>query len=310
MFTRKQRLRGVPRTLRVVGALSTLLLALVCIPTAAQEPQDGTGEDEEFSWLSIQGVDWHAGPVEGVMGTTAAIGVPDSFVFTDGQGTQMLMQMMQNPTSGAEMGFIAPVDDDWFVVFEFDDVGYVKDDDKDDLDPDELLEALRAGQQAGNKIRAERGWDTLELLGWAAPPHYDEQTNNLAWATKIQASDGSIGVNYNTRLLGRNGVMSAVLVVDPERLDEVMPAYRTLITRYGYQDGQRYAEFTQGDKVAKYGLAALVTGGAAALAVKTGLFKKLWKPLALGAAALLAALRKMFGRGKTEVDPDSDSTPA
>jgi len=67
-------------------------------------------------------------------------------------------------------------------------------------------------------------------------------------------------VNYNTRLLGRKGVMEVSLVVDPEKLSATMPAYQALLKDYDFKQGERYAEFRQGDKIAKYGLAALVTG--------------------------------------------------
>jgi uncharacterized membrane-anchored protein len=55
---------------------------------------------------------------------------------------------------------------------------------------------------------------------------------------------------------------------------------------FSYTSGNRYAEFMKGDKVAGYGLTALIAGGAAAAAVKTGLFAKLFKVIAAAGAAL------------------------
>ncbi len=68
----------------------------------------------------------------------------------------------------------------------------------------------------------------------------------------------------------------------------------------------------KGDKVAGYGLTALVVGGAAAAAVKTGLFAKLIKFLLVSAAALWkfmlaivlgigAFIKKLFNRAKQAV---------
>ena len=66
----------------------------------------------------------------------------------------------------------------------------------------------------------------------------------------------------------------------------------------------------KGDKVAEYGLTALVVGGAAAVATKVGLFKYLWKLLLVGwklvvaaLAGLGAALKRLFTRGKKTPDP-------
>src|SRR5436305_1948195 len=64
---------------------------------------------------------------------------------------------------------------------------------------------------------------------------------------------------------------------------------------------ERYSEFRSGDRVAQFGLGALVLGGAAAVAVKTGAGKALGKFLIYGAVAaggtILAFLRKLFRRG-------------
>ena len=47
------------------------------------------------------------------------------------------------------MGFVAPAGEDWFAVFEFDDVGYVKDDEKDSLDANALLDSIKARHRSG-----------------------------------------------------------------------------------------------------------------------------------------------------------------
>jgi uncharacterized membrane-anchored protein len=93
--------------------------------------------------------------------------------------------------------------------------------------------------------------------------------------------------------------MRVTLVADPDKLPEAMPRFETLIAGYGYKEGHRYAEFKKGDKMAKYGLTALVVGGASAVAVKSGLFKWLWKGLIVAGVAIAAFVKKFFG-GKSE----------
>ena len=80
-----------------------------------------------------------------------------------------------------------------------------------------------------------------------------------------------------------------------------LPVFQALMKDYSFKQGERYAEFKSGDKVARYGLAALITGGAAAVAYKTGLlgklgalFAKAGKFLILGIIAVFAAIRKIF----------------
>ena len=99
--------------------------------------------------------------------------------------------------------------------------------------------------------------------------------------------------NHNERLLGRKGYISAVFVADVPTLDSNYPQLREIISNISYKKGKRYAEYVQGDKVAKYGLTALIAGGAAATAAKFGLFKflaKAWKIVVVVLLGFLAAV--------------------
>lgn len=136
----------------------------------------------------------------------------------------------------------------------------------------------------------------MTIVGWEVPPQYNSETHNLEWAVKGLSANNYV-VNHNTRVLGRKGVMRVTLVVDPSHFSATLPDFRGLLADFEFSKGNRYAEFVQGDKVAKYGLAALIAGGGAAVAAKTGVFKWLWKILVVGALAVVAFFRKIFGRG-------------
>lgn len=244
-------------------------------------------------------VKWQEGPSIGNLSGTAEVRVPAGYVFVGANDTRVLMEAMQNPTSGKEMGFIAPAGESWFVVFEFDNVGYVRDDEKNSLDADAMLEAIKKGTEASNKERRRRGWPIMTILGWEQKPRYNETTHNFEWAIRGE-SEGKLVINYNTRLLGRGGVMRVTLVTDPATLSPTLPKFKNLLTGFDFKQGQKYAEFRQGDKVAKYGLTALVVGGASAVAAKTGLFKWIWKGLVVGFLALIAFLKSLFSRKKSQ----------
>ena len=143
----------------------------------------------------------------------------------------------------------------------------------------------------------------LTVVGWDTPPFYDNQHHRLSWAIRGQ-SEGQFVVNYNSRLLGRTGVMSANLIADPAELAKAMTQYNQLLSGYTFVQGQTYAEFKSGDKLATYGLTALVAGGAAVAAVKSGLLAKLIKPLILGFVVIGGAIgtffKKLFGRSTQE----------
>jgi len=242
------------------------------------------------------------GPAKAKLEGIAEIDVPSGYAFVDGKSTRALMKAAGEPVSGHELGLLKATNAHWSVIFEFSDVGYVKDDEKDQLDADKLLAAIKRGTAEANKERVSAGNPPLEIVGWEVPPKYDATTHNLEWAIRATSGDRAI-LNYNTRLLGRKGVMEVVLIVDPENLPETLPTFRNLLAGYSFSTGNNYAEYRSGDKVAKYGLAALVVGGAAVGAAKLGLFttlaiflKKGWKLVVLALAAVATFFKKLFAR--------------
>ncbi len=254
-----------------------------------------TGGLAQYEASPIDGVKWQEGSSTADLGGIAQLWVPFGYVFADGDGARVLMEAAGNQPSNEEVGVLSPTAFDWFVVFEFSDIGYVKDDEKDDLDADAMLEVIRASTEQANEWRKERGFAPITLLGWEQKPHYNESTHNLEWATRGM-QEAEITINHNTRFLGRKGIIKATLVVGSENLAHVLPGYREHLQSFAFQPGYRYAEFLQGDKIAKYGLTALVVGAGAAVAAKAGLFKYLWKILAGAGVAVPGFLKWIVGR--------------
>jgi uncharacterized membrane-anchored protein len=117
-------------------------------------------------------------------------------------------------------------------------------------------------------------------------------------------------------------VTKAILVSDPTNLSSDLPQYRSALAGFAYRPDKRYEDHKSGDKLAAYGLGALVAGGAAAAVVKTGLFAGIlaaivkfgvafYKLIIVGAVALYAALRKriagLFGRTTPNDDDQAGS---
>jgi uncharacterized membrane-anchored protein len=277
-----------------MGVRVRVFLALVCLLSGIGFAAAQQKAPENDVWTQITKLDWKFGPTQGNIGTVASIDVPQGSVFLGQTDTRRFLELQGN--LGADNNYtFGPRNLSWFSVFAFDPSGYVKDDEK--IDPDELLAILKQSNVASNEERKRRGLRTLVLESWHVPPHYDVQSKRLEWGTKLRDESGEISVNYTVRLLGRSGVMSAVLVSDPASLDSDMKAFKTALAGFDFASGQKYSEFRAGDKVAEYGLTALVVGGAAAAAAKAGLFKYLGKFIwvgLLGLAGLWAAMRKFF----------------
>jgi uncharacterized membrane-anchored protein len=245
------------------------------------------------------------GPASVQMGKVAKIEVPAGYSFIDAKTYQAFRKRAHEPVSGNEMGLLVSTneDEDLTVVFEFSQDGYVKDDEKNKLDANKLLDSYRRGTAEANKQRKENGEPEIQVLGWEIPPKYNETTHNLEWAIR-----GSVGgqalLNYDTRLLGRKGVMTVTWIVEePEKMAAALPKFQQLLSAYSFIPGETYAEYRSGDKVAKYGLTALVVGGAAVGAAKLGLLtgllvflKKGWKLIVVAIAAVGTAIKKFFAR--------------
>ncbi len=285
-------------TLRILAVISAVCIcALIAAGQSNKRKPAPTPSPEPEIWETFEGVNWQQGPATGNLGINAQVNVPDGYVFADAKDTRTIMEMNRNPITGRELGFVAPKNENWFAVFEFDDVGYVKDDEKDSLDAQAILDSIKTGTEEGNKERLKRGWPPMTVLGWEQQPHYDPVTHNLAWAIKAQ-SDGSPIINYNTRLLGRGGVMEVTLVTDPESLAETLPKFKAMLAGFDFKQGHRYAEFRAGDKTAAYGLTGLIVGGGTAVLVKSGAFKWIWKALVAVGIGVIALVKKLFSRNR------------
>jgi len=289
--------------------LSVTAILLISLATAFHgqspaKPEDKPAEKKEEPKSAVQ---WQVGPMKAKLGDLAEINVPKGYIFADAANSKIFMQETGNLVTNTEYGTIAKQGEDWFVIFEFDQSGYVKDDEKGELDADALLSSLQESNKAGNEERKKQGIPSLTIEGWFEKPHYDAATHNLVWATVLRSESGAKNINHNMRILGRKGVMSATLVASQEQMQASLVEYNNLIKAYSYTPDNLYSAFKSGDKVAEYGLSALVLGGAAAAAVKTGLLKTIlkflvagWKLVAVGLFALGAAIKKLFDRKKAE----------
>lgn len=272
-------------------------------------------------------IDWQRGPATADLGGIAEINVPKGFLFTDKKGAQKLLELTQNIPSGTEVGAVIPElngnEKGWFVIYEFHELGFVRDDEKGNLDAGALLKSIQDATEEENQTRKERGWGAFHILAWEREPFYDQVTHNLTWAIRGHDENGSDSVNHSIRILGRHGTMNVDLVLDPEQYADVVPRFNTLMNSFQFRQGSRYADFVKGDKVAAYGLTALIAGGAGAIAVKTGLLMKFWKLIVVVVLALKKALIAIFVafaagikklwnkiRGRSEMSDDQQPEPS
>jgi uncharacterized membrane-anchored protein len=285
--------------------------AAALLATAAAQAQGKAEAEIEAAFEAAKGTAVR-GPSEVKLADQAAMKLPEGFVYVPPAEGRRVMTAMGNRVGAGFLGLVFPGDDpdaNWFVVMSYVDSGYIRDDDAKDWNADELLQNLKAGTEEANRDRKARGIPEMEVLGWVEAPRYDAATHRLVWsaATKDKAEPGASprGVNYNTYALGRQGYISLNLVTDYAQIEKEKPIAQRLLGALEFNAGRRYADFDSStDRVAEYGLAALIGGIAAK---KLGLFAtlgvllaKFWKLAAVAGVALVAGLGKVLARKKVD----------
>jgi uncharacterized membrane-anchored protein len=284
-------------------ALINALMALGCAAAYAQEASSEPRSAEQKAFLEkMRALDWIKGPATVTSEGDAKLTIPEQYVYLDARNTSKFLELQHNLGNGREV-MVAPRSLQWQAYLEFSDEGYIKDDEK--IDAPVLLKTLKENTEKANTERQHRGWGVLHLVDWATPPVYNTSTKRLEWATILESQDGR-AVNFSTKILGRRGYTSVIMVTDPANLHEAEGTLDKVLTGYAFNPGETYADWRSGDKVAEYGLAALIVGGVAAVAAKKGLFSVLagflavaWKFIAAAAVGAVAWLRRLFTNKQT-----------
>jgi uncharacterized membrane-anchored protein len=260
----------------------------------AQDSRAESAESDDAAWQQIDALHWQRGPTDVSALRNAKLQLPDRYIFLDSNEADDFLRLTENIPGDVPEQILAPGDFHWWASFDFSDDGYVKDEEA--LDNDAILTTLKDSTEQSNQERRKNGWPELHVVGWRYAPHYDTATKRLEWALDVKDSGGMISTNFQTRMLGRRGVTNFTLVTGPETLDADIAEFKTVLAGYRFNPGDTYAEFKQGDKVAAYGLAALIVGGGAAVAAKSGLLKFLGKFIWVGLAAAGVAVMRLFKR--------------
>lgn len=295
--------------LTMCSAFLVLCTAFALSPAVAQQAAAPNAAERELRDAAEAAVAaMRAGPADIRLRDQAVLRLPAGFAYIAPANAQRLLRAMGNVPGADLEGMVVDATQPyagWFVVVRYIASGYVKDDEARDWKADDLLASLREGTEQANGERRSRGFSEIEIVGWVERPAYDAQAHRLVWSAATRekgATSAERGVNYNTYALGREGYFSLNLVTGLDQVEGLKPRARTLLAALAYEPGKRYEDFNAAtDRVAEYGLAALVAGAAAK---KLGLFAligvllaKFWKIGAVAVVLLGAGVMKWFRRG-------------
>ncbi len=246
------------------------------------------------------------------------LNVPDGFYFLDKEDTRAVLEdAWSNPPDSTVAGMLFPnsggpfAEHSWGAVLTFEDTGYVSDEDANGIDYDMLIDTMREHTQSENAQRKQMGFPTTEIIGWATQPRYDARTHKLYWAKELSfEGEATHTLNYDMRVLGREGVLSINFVAGIEELAAVERDSASVLAIPEFDSGYRYADFNAStDKKADYGVVGLIAGGAtaAALAKKAGilgvlipLLAKFWYAIVAVFLGIVAGIRNLFTGGKSK----------
>ena len=304
------------------------LLALgivACASFLRAQPSEGKKITREEFEKSLK---YQTGKVE-LSGGMASLNLGPEFRFlAAADARRVLEDAWGNPPDESVLGMLFPAnlsplaDGGWGVIVTYDTDGFVKDDEADKINYSEMLADMKKDTVGANEERKKAGYGTVELIGWATPPHYDKNAKKLYWAKELKFEGGSENtLNYNIRALGRRGVLVLNAVAGKSQLAAVEKEMPKLLPMLAFNEGHRYSDFIPGtDSVAAYGIGALVAGK---IALKVGLFKwliallfaskKLIVIAALGGGAAikgLLGLRKKDERIVAEITPPPADAPS
>lgn len=291
-------------TLNRSAATIALLLAT---GFASGEPNEARKQEIQASVQAAKAVTI-TGPSDIKLAGQAVLKLPAGMEFVPQPAAGQLMQAMGNGADDRLIGLIEGSGDaQWLVIARYEPSGYIKDGDAKDWNVDDLFKSLKEGTEAANKQRTEMGFAPLEIVGWVQKPSYDASTHRLVWsmaARKAGESDAEQSVNYNTYALGREGYVSLNLITARASVEQDKPVANTLLSALKFNDGKAYEDFNSStDKIAEYGIAALVAGVAAKklglIAVILAFAAKFAKVLLLAGAGVIAVVTKFFKRKDT-----------
>ena len=291
--------------------LSTLIFALSTAVFSETE-EELTAEQQEYrAWAQEiwNSLDRQTGEIQ-LANAIATLNVPENFYYLNPKDSQrILVEVWGNPPGQETLGMLFPADltpfdeNSWAVTIEYEEDGYVSDEDADDIDYTDLLQQMKEDTQLASEERLRQGYEAIELMGWAATPFYDSSAHKLHWAKEIKFGNQDLHtLNYNIRVLGRKGVLVLNFIANINQKKMIETNLATVLALADFNDGSKYSDFNPDlDTVAAYGLGALVAGKVLAktgfLAIALVFLKKFGVLIIIGIGAFLKSL---FSRKSTK----------
>jgi uncharacterized membrane-anchored protein len=281
---------------------------------AQEEPEVMSDEEWETYTSELEaGLSWQSGDVY-IDNDRIHLNLGENYQYVGPEDAEVILsQLWGNPPGATTLGMIFPADcrpsapSCWGGILEIENDGHIDDEDAAEIDYDDLLEEMQDNTKESNESRSEMGYGTVDLIGWASKPYYNQASKKLHWAKELSFSDSpSNTLNYNIRVLGRVSVLNTNLVSGIEQKLNIVEALPEITDLAEFTEGNTYADFDPTtNNLATYGIGALIGGK---MIAKVGFFKGILlallagkKFVIIGVIALWALLKKVMSRKEKEV---------
>ncbi|RLA08979.1 MAG: DUF2167 domain-containing protein [Gammaproteobacteria bacterium] len=251
----------------VIGLLILFMPGFTFAASATEE----VSEDEKYAaWTKEiwDSMDRKSGIIE-IKEAGAVLNVPESFYFLNTKDSEkVLVEVWGNPPGQTTLGMLFPANmtpfeaSSWAVTIDYEEDGYVSDENANEIDYDDLLGQMKEDTLNSSNARVKEGYESIKLIGWAATPYYDSNEKKLHWAKEYKFGDQETNtLNYNIRVLGRKGVLVLNFIAGMDQKPVIESNIGAVLALADFDQGSRYSDFDPDiDKVAAYGLGALVAG--------------------------------------------------
>jgi uncharacterized membrane-anchored protein len=241
----------------------------------------------------------------------AVLNVPEGFKFLNAEQSSFLLnKVWGNPPQTGVLGMLFPKnggayeEHSYAFIVSYEEMGFVKDNDADKINYDDMLKQLQTDEVEENNDRMAQGYGGIHMVGWASKPYYDKTNKVLHWAKNLKFADADENtLNYEVRILGRKGVLSMNAIASMSDLDSVKNDINKVLAIPSFTEGNTYKDFdSKTDNIAAWTIGGLVAGK---LLLKVGLFATIgkvllasWKFILIGIAAVWGGAKKFFGKNK------------
>lgn len=283
-----------------------LCVLLPCAIFATDSEIDDSQSDltpRQREWLTqINSLNWLKSGTHKLPDSDSTITLPEGYIIVIGEDAKKEREMGE---ALAPDDIEAVVNDENFdntTIFQWVESGYISIDDWGDIDPRLLLESITENTELANVERRKRGYSLIHVVGWLKEPTLSRELNTVYWTVEARDDLGYSIVNSVALSLGRHGYERIVWVTDKGSYVPFGGHLEMMLKAHSFDPTFKYEDYVEGDKMAGYGIAALVAasvGGKVAQA--TGLlavFKKFIGIIFAVIAGLFYKLRNIFSRNK------------